>query len=61
MCKEGEGCQPDVVAFMRSCRELESACRGEDKDRTVEQDLSSGVSWDRRVIDDIEDGLDNDW
>lgn len=35
--EEGEGCQPDVVAFWRGGCEFESACGSQDQDGSIEE------------------------
>lgn len=61
MGQERKGCQPHVVTLACGSRELECACRSENKNGAVEQSLRACVSGKRRVVDNIEDGLYNDW
>lgn len=56
--EEGEGCEPDVVAFLGGGGEFESAGGGEDEDGAVEEGMDAFGAW--VVIFHVEDGLNRD-
>lgn len=60
MGEEREGCQPHVVTLSGAGGELKCASRCKDENGSVEQVLSTCTSWERRVVDDIENGLYDD-
>jgi hypothetical protein len=61
VAEEGEGCEPDVVAFDGECGEFEGSLGGEDEDGAVEGGGSVGAFRHGVVIFHVEDGLNSDW
>jgi hypothetical protein len=61
VAEEGEGCEPDVVAFNGECGEFEGTLGCEDEDGAVEGGGSGCAFRHGVVIFHVKDGLDSDW
>lgn len=60
MAEEGEGCEPDVVAFNGERGEFESSLGSEDEDGAIERGGDVGAFGHGVVVFHVEDGLNGD-